>query len=166
MVEGGYQIINFKGIEFTKYTPKQLSYVYDKINRTDKTILLSGLNVDGVDYRDSMCTPIVFGNKYVIKTLGFRISITKTDVTVIDEILDFGPGNDSFLTTLNVTDAVYDRMLDCLDGDFGTFTLPYDGMPRYGVFCGSNPINNEVYAWYDGSLRTFELTATNIIYLN
>lgn len=160
MVKGGYQIINFSGVEFTKDTPMQLSNIYDKIEGTDKAILLSGLNVNGIDYRDVMCTPIVIGNSYVIKVFGFRIYISDIDIVrVEDEILDTNwDFNDvSFI----VNDNVMSRFVECLYGNYNTFKATQEGIDLYFTVIASKPDSRELYIVVDGAVKNIMLTGAN-----
>lgn len=53
MTKGGYQIIDFSGIKFTRDKTVTVKNVHEKIESTRKAILISGLEVDGVEYRDT-----------------------------------------------------------------------------------------------------------------
>lgn len=155
MVKGGYQIINFSGVEFTKNTPMQLSNIYDKIEGTDKAILLSGLNVNGIDYRDVMCTPIVIGNSYVIKAFGFRIYISDIDiVTVEDEILSLDGYDFSVNPSQTVSYGIYNRLQECLNGNYRTFKIGYNDSIYYSTFIGSHPESNMLYFVIGTEIKT------------
>lgn len=53
MTKGGYQILNFSNYKFSKDTMHIIKDIYEKINGTKKVILVSGLTVDGKEYRDA-----------------------------------------------------------------------------------------------------------------
>lgn len=158
MVKGGYQIINFNGVKFIKNTPMKLSNIYDKIEGTDKAILLSGLNVNGVDYRDIMCTPIVNETSYVIKAFDFSIDISDTDiVTVGDDIIDLGEINVATAGTHNVSQYVYNLLEDCINGKFSTLRAYYDTSRCYFNIVFSDPSNKSIQVNVNGNPRNISL---------
>lgn len=53
MTKGGYQILDLSGNSFTRETTVYVKGAYEKIEGTRKVILVSGLEVDGVEYRDA-----------------------------------------------------------------------------------------------------------------
>lgn len=168
MVKGGYQIINFNGVKFTKNTSMQLSNIYDKIEGTNKAILLSGLNVDGVDYRDVMCTPIVIGDSYVIKVFGFRIYISDIDiVSVEDEILFLGDGVDIGTSTgFTLSPYVYNRLRECIKGDLRTIKCLYDGTYVYFNLLSVASTLNSLYFVLFSDFKNIVLQGDNEITIN
>lgn len=83
MLKGGYQIINLDHTEFELDTGIVFDGIYNKVESTTKPILISGVNVDGYDYHDAYCEPIIFGNYIFFKFNKFYIIIDDDDVVKI-----------------------------------------------------------------------------------
>ena len=49
---GGYKIIDFKGVPFTSGTEKTINGIYDAIESTNKVTLVSGLVIGSTEYDD------------------------------------------------------------------------------------------------------------------
>lgn len=164
MVKGGYQIIDFNGVELRKNISMQFSNIYEKIEGTSKAILLSGLNVDGIDYRDVFCTPIVIGSSYVIKVFNFRIYISDDDIVrVEDEILFLG--DNISLTDSNeqeVSPYVYNRLEECLRGNFSTFKAG-DNNPEYITIVGCDTKLGFMFFISTNTIRSVVLIEPNKI---
>lgn len=171
MVKGGYQIINFNGVELKKGTPKQISNIYDKIEGTDKSILLSGLNVNGVDYRDIFCESIVVGDGYVIKAFGFKISISDIDKVTVeddiitDEILDltfFG----SNPTNVQLDRDEYYRLTKCSDGASIIVKLIKNDTTYSCKFISADDDHGDLYFACGSSIIIINLAGNNTININ
>lgn len=165
MVKGGYQIINFNGVKLTKNTIDRISNIFDKIDGTNKAILLSGLNVDGVDYRDVVCTPILIRGRYVIKVFGFRIYISANDsVTVEDEILFLGENIDIGQNPEGTLSAdVYRGLDECFYGDLRTIKCLYDGTDVYFNIVTAVSTINSLYFAFSGGLKSISMMSDNKI---
>ena len=79
MTKGGYQILDFSGYKFTIEQDVHINGIFDLVKNTKKTILVSGLNIGGVELRDSFVSfvddgdsscslhyPMGVGSSYVI----------------------------------------------------------------------------------------------------
>lgn len=95
MTKGGYQILDLSGHSFTTGTSGYVKGAYEKIEGTRKVILVSGLEVDGVEYRDAFVDFSVISSNFVgtmydkIITIGSSVNgldpITITDPEVETE---------------------------------------------------------------------------------
>lgn len=65
MTKGGYQIIDLGNIEHRLEQGMVHDGIYDKIEGTRKAILLSGINVQGVEFNDTYIFPCVNGSNFV-----------------------------------------------------------------------------------------------------
>lgn len=83
METGGYQIIDFKGVQFELNTGQTIKGVYDQLESTRKAILLSGLNVGGTEYHDIFPSLKVSGTDYTLDCYGYTITITDDDLVTI-----------------------------------------------------------------------------------
>lgn len=93
MLKGGYQIIDLENRDLRNNIGMQYEGVYDKIEGTRKPILISGLQVMGVEYHDMFVFPWVSGNAYYMRILidpsnqGFiEIKVEDTDVVTANII--------------------------------------------------------------------------------
>ena len=84
MVKGGYQIINLDGVVHNVGSGVTHEGIYERIDGTQKPIMLSGLNVGGTEYHDSYVTPKVVGSNYVIEVYDFKITITANDRVIVN----------------------------------------------------------------------------------
>lgn len=66
MIKGGYQIIDLENRDLRNNTGTQYEGVYEKIEGTRKAVLISGLNVQGVEYHDMFVFPVVQGTAFVM----------------------------------------------------------------------------------------------------
>ena len=53
MTKGGYQILDLSNYDFTLGQSQYVNGAYEKIEGTRKVILVSGLTVNGTEYRDA-----------------------------------------------------------------------------------------------------------------
>lgn len=83
MKTGGYQIIDLKGVNHTTGVGMVHEGIYDDIESTRKVILLSGLVVDDIEYRDVFVEVNVDESNFVISVYGKTITITDTDVVTV-----------------------------------------------------------------------------------
>lgn len=75
MTKGGYQIIDLSGNSFTTGVSGYVQGAYEKIEGTRKVILVSGLEVDGIEYRDSFVDFSVNDSNFVGVMYGKKITI-------------------------------------------------------------------------------------------
>lgn len=86
MRTGGYHIIDLKDTVLTKGTPATVTGIYESIEGSyRKALLLSGLNVGGIEYPDAfVVAPILNGTTYTITVYGLTISITDADTVTVE----------------------------------------------------------------------------------
>ena len=77
MTKGGYQIIDLSGNTFTTGSTTYVENAYEKIEGTRKVILVSGLELDGVEHRDSFVDFTVDSGNFVGFMHGKKITIGK-----------------------------------------------------------------------------------------
>lgn len=75
MTKGGYQILDLSGHSFTTGASGYIEGAYEKIEGTRKVILVSGLEVDGVEYRDAFVDFSVSADNYVGTMYGKTITV-------------------------------------------------------------------------------------------
>lgn len=83
MLTGGYQIIDLDNVNHTPGVGILHEGIYDKIEGTRKAILLSGLVVDDIEYRDIFVEVRVNESNFVMTVYGKTITITDTDVVTV-----------------------------------------------------------------------------------
>ncbi len=88
MKKGGYQIIDLEGRNLTDGVGMVYDGIYDTIESTPKTYLISGLVVEDIDYNDEFATPTVDGSNYVFHLLNNTITLTVTDTDVVTVALE------------------------------------------------------------------------------
>ena len=85
MIKGGYKIIDFKDSPL-KVGGEAITIggIYDTVEVSyRKPLLLSGLNIDGVEYNDVYATPTISGGNYVFTAYGKTITITNADAVSV-----------------------------------------------------------------------------------
>ena len=85
MIKGGYKIIDFKDVPFeTGGAAMMIEGIYDTVEASyRKPLLLSGLNIDGIERNDVYATPTLSGSNYVFTAYGKTITITDTDAVSV-----------------------------------------------------------------------------------
>lgn len=88
MKKGGYQIIDLHDVEITLGEGVIFDGVYDLIEGTRKTILISGLNIGGTEKKDLYANFVVSGSDYVANVGGLTITVNSNDKVLITEFED------------------------------------------------------------------------------
>lgn len=85
MIKGGYKIIDFKDVPFeTGGSAKKIDGIYDSlIGSYRKPLLISGLNIDGIECNDVYATLTFSGANYVFTAYGKTITITDADAVSV-----------------------------------------------------------------------------------
>ena len=85
MIKGGYKIIDFKDKPFvTGGATMTVEGIYDTIEVSyRKPLLLSGLNIDGIERNDIYAMPTLSGSNYVFTAYGKTITITDADAVSV-----------------------------------------------------------------------------------
>lgn len=78
MTKGGYQILNLSGKSFTTGATAYVTNAYKTIEGTRKVILVSGLEVDGAEYRDAFVDFTVDSGNFVGTMYGKKITVGST----------------------------------------------------------------------------------------
>lgn len=122
MLKGGYQIINFEGINFTRGETKKIDGIYEKIEGTTKALLISGLSLDGVNIRDFFTIPTVKNGKYHITYGDKTIVIDDNDNVVFSHpkaktyIIDVGSINE-WVASVNISNPITEAFVDKFRGE-------------------------------------------------
>lgn len=82
-MRGGYQIIDLKNKNLTDGVGMVYDDVYDTMEGTRKTVLITGMQVDDVEYRDCYVDFTLTGKAYIGAIHGKEIKIEDTDVVTI-----------------------------------------------------------------------------------
>lgn len=82
-MRGGYQIIDLKNKNLTDGVGTKYDNVYDAMKGTKKTVLITGMKVNDVEYRDCYVDFTLSGTAYVGTIYGKQIKIENTDVVTI-----------------------------------------------------------------------------------
>lgn len=85
-LRGGYQIIDLERKNLAVGSAVTVAGIYDKIEGTDKTILVTGVVVSDVEYHDAFVTPIVNASNFEFVLYGYTFSITSEDAVSITAI--------------------------------------------------------------------------------
>ena len=75
MIKGGYQILDLSGRNFTVGQSQIFPGVYEMLESTRKVILVSGLEVNGLEYRDAFVDFRAEGGAYIGYMYDVRINI-------------------------------------------------------------------------------------------
>lgn len=90
MARGGYQLLDFKGVNLTSGSKNTtLTEIYDKIEATNKRTVVTGLVVGGTEYDDMEVNFVVSSSNFVgivvlpsSGAINFVIETTGVTVTV------------------------------------------------------------------------------------
>lgn len=88
MKKGGYQIIDLEGRNLLDGVGMVYDGIYDAIESTSKTYLISGLVIENIDYNDEFSTPALDGSNYVFHLSNSDITLTVTDNDVVTATLN------------------------------------------------------------------------------
>lgn len=86
MKTGGYQIIDLKDVNHTTGVGMVHEGIYDKVEGTRKVIMLSGITIDDIEYKDTFVELQVNGSNFEGTIYGKKIVIVDTDVVTIGEV--------------------------------------------------------------------------------
>ena len=84
-MRGGYQILDLKNKNITTGVGMVFDGIYDTIEGTQKAVLVSGLQLDETEYKDTYIQLHVEGSSYLGTIYGKNINIQDTDVVTITE---------------------------------------------------------------------------------
>lgn len=86
MKNGGYKIIDLNNYPHSNGVGVVHVGIYEAIEGTRKPILLSGLNVDGIEFHDVFVIPTVDGSSYffnITQTSTYNVSAVVEDTDVV-----------------------------------------------------------------------------------
>lgn len=86
MQKGGYQIIDLKNKQLTSGVGMVFDGIYDQIEGTRKTILISGLNLGGKEYHDTFVDLVSSGSIFQGTIFGHTITINDVDVVTVTTV--------------------------------------------------------------------------------
>ena len=75
MTKGGYQILDLSGHDMRTGISTVIPHAYELIEGTRKVILVSGLELDGVEYRDTFVDFTVNSGNYEGTIFGKKITV-------------------------------------------------------------------------------------------
>lgn len=76
---GGYKILDIGGYPLTDKTAKTIPGLYERMESTNKALLLSGLVVDDVEYDDCFVQATAGESKYTFTAYGISFELTSAD---------------------------------------------------------------------------------------
>lgn len=76
---GGYKVISLAGKNFEVEGEQTFPGIYDKIEDTNRAILVSGLVVDSVEVDDFFAGVTISGQDYVLSGNGYELNIAADD---------------------------------------------------------------------------------------
>lgn len=84
MLRGGYHIVDFKDVNITTETGATITGIYEEIEGAyRKAILVSGVTIDGVEYRDTFVDPTSSDNNFTFSAYGKTITVTNENKVTI-----------------------------------------------------------------------------------
>ena len=83
MITGGYKIIDLGNKNLTADVGMVFDGIYEAIESTRKTTLLSGLQIGGVEYNDAFVNFKVSGSNFVTEKPVYSYTITISDVDAV-----------------------------------------------------------------------------------
>ena len=66
MKNGGYVIVDLGGVNMEYDKSTKIEGIYNKIKSGTKPLLISGIVINGVKYRDRFVSPEITGNSYIL----------------------------------------------------------------------------------------------------
>lgn len=84
MKRGGYHIVDFKDVNITTAEGATIAGIYEEIEGSyRKVILVSGVTIDGVEYRDTFVDVTSGDNNYTFTAYGKTFTITNEEKITI-----------------------------------------------------------------------------------
>lgn len=84
--KGGYKIIDLQGYDFN--SSMVIEGIHERIESSyDKTLLFTGIVIDGVEKNDVFATPSVNGDGYDVTLYGLVLHINNIDVVSISRVM-------------------------------------------------------------------------------
>lgn len=85
MKRGGYHIVDFKDVNITSESGATIAGIYEEIEGSyRKVILVSGVTIDNVEYRDTFVDVTSGENNYTFTAYGKTFTVTNEEkVTIV-----------------------------------------------------------------------------------
>lgn len=84
MKRGGYHILDFKDVNITTESGATIVGIYESIEGSyRKAILVSGITIDGVEYRDTFVDAVAGANNFSFTAHGKTFTIDNADKVTI-----------------------------------------------------------------------------------
>lgn len=84
MLRGGYHIVDLKDTNITTETGATIVGIYEEIEASyRKAILVSGITIDGVEYRDTFVDPTHNDNTYTFTAHGKTFTVSSDNTVKI-----------------------------------------------------------------------------------
>lgn len=84
MLKGGYHVLDLGDVNITSESGATVSGVYESIEGSHrKAILLSGVTIDGVEYRDTFVDAESSDNTYTFTAHGKTFTVSNSDSITI-----------------------------------------------------------------------------------
>lgn len=172
MVKGGYQIINLDGVVHNDGSGVTHEGIYERINATQKPIMFSGININGVDYHDCYVEPKVKGSNYEFKIYGYKVTVTNSDVVTFKVSDDGGYSiktiaiDNDFDTnpTYTPSEEVYRRLLDGLQNIPFKIIYNYTGRQKESLIISADVADNTCYGLRENSNFSLRISDSTVTY--
>lgn len=91
-MKGGYQIIDFRGVDFTVGTATKVDGVYERIEGNyNKALLIENFSIGGVEQNATWVVETTNSANYVLIGLsGYNITVTNADNVTVTAITSGG----------------------------------------------------------------------------
>lgn len=164
MINGGYQILNFNGVNINNNEKVKIVDIFTKLNTTNKAVLVSGLAVNGVVLNDFFVQLIKENNTVKLNSPTFvitidnedNISITQTStvspipvtkITVLGDVhnIPFRTEFDIVVVGDNTTEGII-LLADNEVGNIDVYTAQDSVIAMYWGDLEIDLVNNKAYA--------------------
>lgn len=84
MIRGGYKVVDFKDVNLTVDEGSTISGIYEEVEGSyRKAILVSGVTINGVEYRDTFVDVSHAENNYSFSAYGYTFTISNDEKVTI-----------------------------------------------------------------------------------
>lgn len=165
MVKGGYQIINLDGVIHTLGLGMVHEGIYERIEGTQKPIMISGININGFDYHDCYVEPKVNGSNYEFEMYGYNVTINDVDVVTViktpsSSINSYDLGEHDFSTgPSSVDEETYAGIQDNISNIPFKVAFVFNGRRSTTIFTAADVADGSVYGLTSSgnvSLRAYD----------
>ena len=173
MVKGGYQIINLDGVVHNDSSAVTHEGIYERIAGTQKPIMISGINIDGVEYHDCYVEPEVKGSNYEFKMYGYKVTVTNSDVVTFKVSDDGGGSSIKTITidhdfgtsnTYTPSEALYNRLLDGLNNIPFKIIYNYENREKESLIISADVRDGTCYGLRENTIFSLRISSGTITY--